>query len=459
MHHLNCGWWRMLHRVLFVKDETPFSRDQYAMISNLVCESAGWGVPLQQRLRQREFDLVVAITTTSPSEVLSWLNRNPIGIPTLAILPSDDDLIRGAAGSVDDFIVSPFRPEELQRRLSRLLGEGPDECARVAAHEQLTRELALAGIVGGHPAFQRTIEQIPIVARAGSPILITGETGTGKELCARAIHHLSARRHFPFIAADCAALPEHLFESEMFGHARGAFTDAHRDRKGLVALAGEGTLFLDEVDSLPITAQSKLLRLLQEQTYRPVGSDQFVRTGVKIVAACNQDLEQMVREKKFRADLFFRLNVLRLHLVPLRERRSDIAVLTRHFLDALAVEHGMPHKTLAPALAQRLVDYDWPGNVRELYNFLQRAVVFSEGTQILLTDLCDLPAVFATSRSESGTFREARAHAVATFEKGYVEEMLRRAGGNVTQAARLAGKDRRVFGRLMKRHNVQRDFA
>jgi DNA-binding NtrC family response regulator len=254
-------------------------------------------------------------------------------------------------------------------------------------------------------------------------------------------------------------LPDNLFESELFGHARGAFTDAHRDRKGLVALAGEGTLFLDEVDSLPITGQSKLLRLLQEQTYRPVGSDRFVRTGVKIVAACNQDLEQMVREKKFRADLFFRLNVLRLHLVPLRERRSDIAILTRHFLDALVVEHGMPHKTLAPALAQRLVDYDWPGNVRELYNFLQRAVVFSEGTQILLTDLCDLPAVFAASKSESGTFREARAHAVATFEKGYVAEMLRRAGGNVTRAARLADKDRRVFGRLMKRHNVQRDFA
>jgi DNA-binding NtrC family response regulator len=459
MHRVNSEWWRMPRRVVFVEDGTPFSRDQYAALSNLNCEPAGWGAQLQQRLRQHEFDLIVAITTTSPSEALSWLNRNPTGIPTLAILPSDDGLIRAAAGSVDDFIVAPFRPEELQRRLSRLLGEDPDECARAAAHEQLTRELALAGIVGRHPAFLRTIEQIPIVARAGSPILITGETGTGKELCARAIHHLSARRHFPFIAADCAALPDNLFESELFGHARGAFTDAHRDRKGLVALAGEGTLFLDEVDSLPITGQSKLLRLLQEQTYRPVGSDRFVRTGVKIVAACNQDLEQMVREKKFRADLFFRLNVLRLHLVPLRERRSDIAILTRHFLDALVVEHGMPHKTLAPALAQRLVDYDWPGNVRELYNFLQRAVVFSEGTQILLTDLCDLPAVFAASKSESGTFREARAHAVATFEKGYVAEMLRRAGGNVTRAARLADKDRRVFGRLMKRHNVQRDFA
>src|SRR5262249_42262552 len=175
---------------------------------------------------------------------------------------------------VDDFIIVPPRRGELQRRIAKLLGQRAKD-AKTAAHEHLTRELALTGLVGNHPAFLRTLAEIPLMARTDSPTLISGETGTGKELCARAIHHLSARRHLPFVPVDCAALPEHLFESEMFGHARGAFTDAHRDQKGLVALAGAGTLFLDEIDSLPITAQSKLLRLLQEHSYRPVGSTRF----------------------------------------------------------------------------------------------------------------------------------------------------------------------------------------
>jgi DNA-binding NtrC family response regulator len=296
------------------------------------------------------------------------------------------------------------------------------------------------------------------VACCHTPILITGETGTGKELCARAIHHLSSRRHFPFIPVDCAALPEQLFESEMFGHARGAFTDAHRDQKGLVALAGDGTLFLDEVDSLSITAQSKLLRLLQEHTYRPVGSERFVPTSASIMAACNQNLERLVPERKFRSDLFFRLNVLRLQLPPLRERRSDVAVLARYFLETLAVEHGTPRKNIAPALLQMLTAYDWPGNVRELYNVLQRAVVFCPGTKIQLADMADLPAAAQSPKPVGGNFREERARAVTSFERNYIEEMLRRAAGNVTQAARLAGKDRRVFGRLMKRHNVRRDL-
>jgi DNA-binding NtrC family response regulator len=298
---------------------------------------------------------------------------------------------------------------------------------------------------------------IPVVAAYGTPILIIGETGTGKELCARAIHHLSARRHYPFIPVDCAALPEHLFESEMFGHTRGAFTDAHRDHKGLVALAGEGTLFLDEVDSLPFSAQSKVLRLLQERTYRPVGSERFVPTGARIIAACNQDLKRLVVEKKFRSDLFFRLNVLRMQLAPLRERRSDIPLLARHFLETLAVEHGTSRKQIATALLQVLMAYDWPGNVRELYNTLQRAVIFCPGVQIQLEHMPDLPAA-QSKRPVNVSFREARTHAVTTFERSYIEDMLRQAAGNVTLAARLAGKDRRVFGRLMKRHNISRDL-
>jgi two-component system, NtrC family, response regulator GlrR len=450
----------MSRRVLFIEDLSSSLREECGAVLNFVSECASWDSPLPERLRKQPLDLVVAVAVPdrpSVHDFFHWLAKTPIGVPTLAVLSGDDDLMRAAVKAVDDFIVVPFRPIELQHRVTRLLGGEADDAAKAAAHERLTRELALAGLVGKHPAFLHTIEQIPVVARCHTPILITGETGTGKELCARAIHHLSTRRHLPFIPVDCAALPEHLFESEMFGHARGAFTDAHRDQKGLVALAGDGTLFLDEVDSLSITAQSKLLRLLQEHTYRPVGSERFVPTGVRIMAACNQDLERLVQERKFRSDLFFRLNVLRLHLPPLRERRSDVAVLARHILETLAVEHGTPRKNIAPALLQMLTAYDWPGNVRELYNVLQRAVVFCSGTQVQLADIADLSAAAESPKPPGGNFHDERARAVAAFERSYIEEMLRRAAGNVTQAARLAGKDRRVFGRLMKRHNIRRD--
>jgi DNA-binding NtrC family response regulator len=452
----------MSRRVLFIEDVSSSLREECGIALNFVSECAPWDSPLPERLRKQPLDLVVAVAVPGRPSVydfFQWLAKTPIGAPTLAVLSGDDDLMRAAAKAVDDFIVVPFRPVELQHRVARLLGGETDDGAKAAAHERLTRELALTGLVGRHPAFLHTIEQIPAVARGHTPILITGETGTGKEVCARAIHHLSTRRHFPFIPVDCAALPEHLFESEMFGHARGAFTDAHRDQKGLVALAGDGTLFLDEVDSLSITAQSKLLRLLQEHTYRPVGSERFVPTGARIMAACNQDLERLVEERKFRSDLFFRLNVLRLHLPPLRERRSDVVMLARHFLETLAVEHGTPRKNIAPALLQMLMAYDWPGNVRELYNVLQRAVVFCPGAKIQLADIADLPAAAQSPKPLRGNFREERARAVTAFERSYIEEMLRRAAGNVTQAARLAGKDRRVFGRLMKRHNVKRDLV
>ena len=450
----------MPRRVLFIEELPSALHQECSAALDCVAEYAPWGSLSRERLRERRLDLVivVALSRSPPvGDLFRWLTKNPIAAATFAVLAAGDDLIRAAVEAIDDFIVAPLRPSELQNRVTRLLGSERDECAKAAAHERLTREMALAGLVGKHPAFLRTVSQIPVVAEINSPVLIPGETGTGKELCARVIHHFGARRHLPFIPVDCAAVPEHLFESEVFGHTRGSFTDAHRDQKGMVALAGDGTLFLDEVDSLSIAAQSKLLRLLQERTYRPVGSERFMQTCVKIVAACNQDLERLVQERKFRSDLFFRLNVLRLHLVPLRERRSDVAVLVRYFLKSLALEHGTPCKTVAPALMQRLTEYDWPGNVRELYNVLQRAVAFSPRTQIRLAEIADLPAASPSPKLAS-SFREARARAVADFERNYIENMLRQAAGNVTRAAHLAGKDRRVFGRLMKRHSIQRDL-
>jgi DNA-binding NtrC family response regulator len=444
--------------VLFIESVSSPLREECAGALNFVSEHIQWSSLVLERLREHRVDLVVAVAAprcSCAANFFRWLVKNPIGTPTLAVLPADNGLIQLATRAVDDFIVEPIHPGEWRHRVARLLANGPRDNNMAATQERRTRELALAELVGNHPAFLRTIDQIPLVARNNSPVLITGETGTGKELCARAIHRLSARRDFPFIPVDCSAFPEHLFETEMFGHARGAFTDAHRDQMGLVALAGSGTLFLDEVDVLPIAFQPKLLRLLQEHTYRPIGSERFVKTEVKIISACNQDLNDLLRERRFRLDLFFRLNVLQLHLVPLRERRSDISILARYFVSRLSAESGTPPKTLAPAVVQKLREYDWPGNVRELYNVIQRAFIFSQGRQIQLGDICDLPVLNASSKPSSDNFRDARARAVEAFERAYIEEKLRETGGNITRASRLARKDRRVFGRLMKRHNIR----
>ena len=352
------------------------------------------------------------------------------------------------------FIIAPVRAGELRHRIARISGRS--ESNAEAVHDRLIEELGLKQLVGRNSQFVEMVAKIPRIARSNRTVLITGETGTGKELCARAIHQLGPRRDFPFIPVDCASFPDHLFENEMFGHARGAFTDAHRDQKGLITLAEGGTLFLDEVDSLSPAAQSKLLRFLQEHTYRPIGSDRFLRANVNVVAATNRDLEALVCGREFRADLFFRLNVLRLVLVPLRERRDDIVLLARHFLEMLSAETGTPRKSLALATIHRLEHHDWPGNVRELYNVIQSATVFCDGMQILPSDILRIAPDHPQSEVQGTGFREGRTRAIEAFERHYVEKVLFEAGGNVTRAAQVAEKDRRAFGRLIKRYNISR---
>ena len=346
-----------------------------------------WVSVTPERLGTRGLNLVVPVVSAFSDAVAAFfrlLLNQGVQAPTLAVLPAGDLQSRGgelAVRAADDFVTWPVRVEEWRRRLDRLVGcEEPD---LPDVSERLTREIGLAQLVGRDPAFRRVVEMIPIIARSGSPTLITGETGTGKELCARAIHMLSSRRAQPFIPVDCAALPEHLFENEFFGHARGAFTDAHRDQKGLVSLSEGGTLLLDEVDSLSSSAQAKLLRFLQERTFRPLGADRFSRADVNVLAAMNRDPEGLVRDGRFRADLFFRLNVIRLHLAPLRDRRSDIPLIARHFLAACSTEWGVAPKTLAPSTLAKLSAYDWPGNIRELTNILRHAAVLTSGRLIL----------------------------------------------------------------------------
>ena len=390
-------------------------------------------------------------------EFFLWLRSNPVSAPIFAILPTDDGaLLREATETVDDFLLWPIRPDELKTRVARLLGPQSQELTDIQT--TLAAEIGLGQLVGKDPVFLGALAQVSLFGACDAPVLLTGETGTGKELAARVTHLLSKRQRGPFIPVDCGALPDHLFENELFGHARGAFTDARTDQKGLVSLAQGGTLFLDEIDSLSLSAQSKLLRLLQERVYRPLGSEVFKQAEVRVIAATNRNLEELVELKVFRSDLYFRINVLRIRMPALRERRTDIALLCRHFIDEICKANDLPRKVLSPASASKLEKYTWPGNIRELYNTMQRAVLCSPGTQIAAS------AVLPDSTGNSGQpgicetaclgFRNAKLRAIQRFEREYVKELMDKHKGNITQAAREACKDRRSFGRLAQKYRI-----
>jgi DNA-binding NtrC family response regulator len=338
--------------------------------------------------------------------------------------------------------------------MTRLLGSKWDDLRR-----DLTDEVCLAQLIGRHPAFLRAVEKVRLFASTEAPVLISGETGTGKELFAHAIHSLSGRRHGPFIPADCSSLPESLAENELFGHRRGAFTDAHADQRGLVGMAEHGTLFLDEIDALSPVTQSKLLRFVQEGSYRSLGADQFTPADVRIIAATNRCLEECVRVKQFRSDLYFRLNVLRLDLPPLRERTGDVSLLAKHIAAHLHKEGELVGKTIAATALLKLQSHAWPGNVRELLNVVQRAYLYCQGPEIQPCHVVlgnEDPSEQLDHRLDR-SFRAAKQEVVKKFEREYIEQLLVRHNGNVTQAARDAGKERRAFGRMVKKYGITRE--
>lgn len=446
----------MARRLLLIEQESVTTGSNLGLLLSAmagVCyDRVAWDAFVPDSLSRSAADLIVASAvppTAAAMNLFEWLCRHVIAVPTLAVLPAaaEEGLVQCALGVADDFTFCPIRESEFAQRVTRLLG--PQRSTVESVRDRLTEETGLSQLVGNDPAFTRLVAQLPVIARSNSPVLITGETGTGKELFARAIHFLGKRRIFPFVAVDCAAVPDHLFENEFFGHTRGAFTDAHRDQKGLVAMAEGGTLFLDEVDTLSLAAQAKLLRFLQEHTFRPLGADRFVQADANVIVATNRDLESCVREGQFRSDLYFRLNVLRLYLPPLRERSGDIGLLAQYFLAALRKPTDSIRKSFSALALKQLALYDWPGNIRELFNVVQRAAVLSEGSQILPSSL-SLPNAPSAAAPVGATFRSAR----AGFERAYVEELLRKHHGNITHAASEAQKDRRAFGRLVKKYNI-----
>ena len=311
-------------------------------------------------------------------------------------------------------------------------------------------------IVATSAQMQKVLGTIRKLATNDANILLVGESGTGKELAARAIHKASRRSHRAFVPIDCAAMPENLLESEMFGYEKGAFTGAVGSKRGLLETAADGTAFMDEIGELPLTMQSKLLRVLQDHQFRRVGGTELLRTDFRLIAATNRNLREMVKDGTFREDLYYRLNVVTIELPPLRDRPSAIAPLARHFLRHFVEKTGKEVK-ISNAAMMIMERYHWPGNVRELMNVLERAVSLTEFNQITPLDLplTILESVKGTVPSNEESFRAAKRRVIEEFESRYISEVLSETAGNVSEAARRCGMQRSAFQRLMAKYRLQ----
>ncbi len=417
-------------------------------------ESVNSAAQCLERLRTETVDVVVTdvqMSGMSGIELCQELQiRHPDVLPI--VLTGQGGLetaIAAIRAGAYDFITKPVKVDALAIAVGRAL-----------EHLSLKREVKrlrsaadrnpIDGIAGTSPAIRETIEMIRRVSDSDATVLVTGESGTGKELVARALHNLSPRRDQPFVAVNCAAMPAPLLESELFGHLRGAFTDAKRARPGLFVQAGGGTIFLDEIGEMPLEMQVKLLRVLQERRVRPVGGDEEVAFEARVITATNRDLETEVEEKRFREDLFYRINVVAIPVPPLRSRGGDILLLAQYFLDRLAARAGRAVRGISGPAARLLMDYDWPGNVRELENCIERAVALCRLDEITVDDLPLKVQEHQSSKIVITTESPGELITLSEMERRYVRQVLAAVGGNKTHAARILGIDRRSLYRRLE---------
>jgi two-component system, NtrC family, response regulator AtoC len=407
-----------------------------------------------ERLRQEDIDVVVAdiqMEGISGLELCARIRENHPDVLTILITGhSSVDVAVGAirAGAYD-FVLKPISIDAVAVAVARAL-EHRNLRLEVRRLRKRDQRDGIESIVGSSGAVRELKQLIDRVAEHDATVLITGESGTGKELVARAIHERSSRKDQPFVAINCAAMPASLLESELFGHVKGAFTDAKRSRPGLFLQAGSGTLFLDEIGEMPLEMQAKLLRVLQERMVRPVGGDTEVAFDARLVTATNRDLEVEIEERRFREDLFYRINVVHVAVPPLRARQGDVLELAQAFLRRIADRTAKPVDGLTPEAAQRLVDYDWPGNVRELENCMERAVALTRTSEVAVDSLPDKIRNHRSSRLVIEGDDPSELITLDEMEKRYVRRVLAACGGNKTQAAKVLGIDRRSLYRRLE---------
>jgi DNA-binding NtrC family response regulator len=398
----------------------------------------------------KPFDCIVLEGDPAPTpQLVRELVTQGGGVRVIVSAAGPDAASIASRCGATDWVPRPFTAAEVAFRVGR--------SAALVERADKRRPRKSDVIIGTGPWIKELYDRIAMVAATDVTVAIFGESGTGKELVARTIHNSSPRHDAPFVVVNCAAIPETLIEDEMFGHVRGAFTDATRDREGLLAAAHTGTLFLDEIGEMPLALQAKLLRVLQSQEFRRIGDDQDRRVDVRIVTATNRDLDQLVARGSFRQDLYYRINVFPMHLPPLRERPEDITLLVHHFVNKYRGRLGKPIDGVSASALARFASYDFPGNVRELENKVHQAMVVASGPVIEADDV-SLPAgKLGTARVDvARPFREVKQEVIDAFEIDYLTELLRTHRGNLAQAARAAGMDRKNLWALVERHGLDR---
>lgn len=447
-------------RILIVDDIPAFCQELRAILKPQGATAILCGSPLRalRLLRQQSFDLLITTLVMKELggfELIRRLRGQGSRIPIVMITGygNEKTAIEATRLGVSDYLEKPVVPEELLARLGKLMAPAPVTPAPSSSPRE--------GMISEDPAMKAIFDTVEAVARSDSRVLILGETGTGKQLIAQALHAHSPRHREPFVEINCAAIPENLLESELFGHDPGAFTGATGRRIGRFEEAGSGTLFLDEIGEMSFTLQSKLLRVLQGGKFNRVGGNETLQSQARVIAATNRDLQKDVETGRFRSDLFYRLHVISLTLPPLRKRTVDIPLLADFFLRRYRRDRNLPQGFTPEALAH-LERYGWPGNVRELEHLVERFAVLHTSAWI---EASDLPERIRRESQEAertapavprGTYQQAR----AAFERAYVEETLRLARGNMAAAARLAALDRSRYFRLVRKHGLDpRRFA
>ncbi len=451
----------MKGRVLVVDDDA-------SMCDMLVSDLGELGFEVKARtaapaaleaLVASEFDAVVAdlnMPGMSGLELCERIVASRPDVPVIVITAfgSIQTAIAAIRSGAYDFVTKPLEVDALGLALERAIQHRrlSDEVRRLRQAVEETRRFG--ALLGTSPAMRRMYELLDRIADSSASVLIAGETGTGKELVARALHERGRRKAGPFVAVDCASLPEPLLESELFGHVRGAFTDAHAVRRGLFVQANGGALFLDEIGDLPLALQAKLLRALQTRCVRPVGANEEVPFDVNLIAATNRDLESAVEEGRFREDLYFRINVIHVEMPPLRARGGDVLLLAQHFVDRYAAQAGKRVTGLSPDAAERLLAYVWPGNVRELENCIERAIALTRHETIGLDDLPEKIRGFQRSHVLVAGDDPSELAPLEEVERRYVLRVMEAVGGSKTLAARVLGIGRKTLYRKLEQYKI-----
>ncbi|HZF55212.1 MAG TPA: sigma-54 dependent transcriptional regulator [Polyangiaceae bacterium] len=447
--------------VLFVDDdqsmcdlvETALSKRGFKVLARTSADEAMLSVGTD------DFDVVVTdlnMTGMSGLDLCRRIVENRPDVPVVVVTAfgSMEAAVAAIRAGAYDFITKPFQMDELGFTIGRAvqhrsLREEVKRLRRAAAASSQFGEM-----VGASPAMRKVYELLERVADTDATVLITGESGTGKELVAKALHRRGRRGNGPFVAVNCAAVPEPILESELFGHMKGAFTDAKTGRTGLFLQASSGTLFLDEIGEMPLGMQVKLLRALQERKVRPVGGEQEIAFDARIVAATNRDLESEVAEHKFREDLYYRINVVRVQVPPLRARGNDVLLLAQNFVERFAAQNNKKVVGLSSPAAEKLLAYEWPGNVRELQNCIERAVALTQFEQITVEDLPDKVRNYRSNRLVVATEDPSELLTMEEVERRYILKVLQTVGGNKTLAAQVLGFDRRTLYRKLERYGA-----